>query len=53
MFECPLLHVSLLLLREAQEAEDTVLEGRHFEIRPELLIVAVEGPLTEQSQLAK
>ena len=45
MFEGPLLHVGLILLREAQEAEDTVLERGHFEICTELLVVGLERPL--------
>ena len=44
MFEGPLLHVGLLVLGEAQEAEDTVLEGGNFGIRTELLIVGMERP---------
>lgn len=43
MFESPLLHVGLLVIRETQKTEDAVLERRHFELSPKLLFTRVEG----------
>lgn len=42
MLDCPLLHVGLLLGRESQEAEHTVLEGRYLELCAEVFVASVE-----------
>lgn len=50
VLEGPLLHVGLLLGREAQEAEHAVLEGRHLELGAEVLVAGLEVASQERKR---